>query len=67
MVKLMTVQQTRHSEEKFAQCNNEIYESQIRSPLKTDNHRKIGAIALETEAFEVDASAITARDHIKMG
>jgi hypothetical protein len=38
--------------------SDEIYESQIRSPLKPDNHGKIVAIALETEVFEVDLNQL---------
>jgi hypothetical protein len=49
----MAVRYPRYSEEKFARCGDEIYESQVRSLLKPDNYGKIVAIALKTRAFEV--------------
>ena len=58
----MTVRQPRYSKEDFAQRGDAIYESQIRSQVEEGNHGKIVAIDLETGAFEVDASEISACD-----
>ncbi|PAX53071.1 hypothetical protein [Brunnivagina elsteri] len=61
----MTIQQPRYSKEEFAQRGDEIYETQVRSQVETDNHGKIVAIDLETGAFEVDASEIAACDRLE--
>ena len=61
----MTVRQPRYSKEEFAQRGDEIYESQVRSQVETDNQGKIVAIDIETGAFEIDASEITACDRLE--
>ena len=61
----MTVRQPRYSKEDFAQRGDAIYESQIRSQVEEGNHGKIVAIDLETGAFEVDASEISACDRLE--
>jgi hypothetical protein len=64
-VKLMTIRQPCYSKEEFAQRGDEIYETQVRSQVETDNHGKIVAIDIETGAFEVDASEIAACDRLE--
>ncbi len=61
----MTVRQPRYSKEEFARRGDEIYESQVRSQVEEGNHGKIGAIDLETGAFEVDASEVAACDRLE--
>jgi hypothetical protein len=56
----MTVNQLRYSKEEFARRGNEIYESQVRPQVETDNHGKIVAINIETGAFELASDTITA-------
>ncbi|MBI4779757.1 MAG: hypothetical protein HY785_00380 [Oscillatoriophycideae cyanobacterium NC_groundwater_1537_Pr4_S-0.65um_50_18] len=60
----MTVRQPRYSKEEFARRGDEIYESQIRSQVETEQG-KIVAIDIETGAFEVDASEIEACDRLE--
>jgi hypothetical protein len=61
----MIILQPRYSKEEFARRGDEIYESQVRSQVETGNHGKIVAIDIETGAFEVDASEITACDRLE--
>lgn len=49
----MPVRQPRYSKEEFARRGEEIYESQVRPQVETDNHGRIVAIDIETGAFEV--------------
>jgi len=60
----MAVRQPRYSKEEFARRGNEIYESQVRSQVKDDNHGKIVAIDIETGAFEVADDSLTAAKHL---
>jgi hypothetical protein len=61
----MTVRQPRYSKEEFARRGDEIYESQVRQQVEEGNHGKIVAIDLETGAFEVDSSEISACDRLE--
>ena len=61
----MTVRQPHYSKEEFAQRGDEIYETRVRSQVEEGNHGKIVAIDIETGAFEVDASEITACDRLE--
>jgi len=56
----MTVRHPKYGKEEFAHRGDEIYESQVRPKVEAGNHGKIVAIDLETEDFEIDASAIAA-------
>lgn len=49
----MTLRQPRYTKEEFARRGSEIYESQVRSQVETNNQGKIVAIDIETGAFEV--------------
>jgi len=60
----MKVRQPRYSKEEFAQRGNEIYETQIRSQVEADNQGKIVAIDIETGAFEVAETTITATERL---
>ena len=61
----MTVRQPRYGKEEFARRGDELYETQVRPQVEAGNHGKIVAIDLETGAFEVDASEITACDRLE--
>ncbi len=61
----MAVRQPLYSKEEFAQRGDSIYETQIRPLVETGNRGKIVAIDIETGAFEVDASEITACDRLE--
>jgi hypothetical protein len=50
----------RHSKEEFIRRGNEIYKSQIRPTVETENHSKIVAINIETGAFEVADDVVSA-------
>jgi hypothetical protein len=56
----MTVRQRRYSKEEFAHRGDEIYESQIRTQVETDNNGKIVAIDIETGNFELADDTMTA-------
>jgi hypothetical protein len=56
----MTVRQRRYSKEEFARRGDEIYESQIRPQVETDNNGKIVAIDIETGNFELADDTMTA-------
>jgi hypothetical protein len=56
----MTVRQPRYSKEEFAQRGHELYNTQIRSQVETNNDGKIVAIDVETGAFEVASDSLTA-------
>jgi hypothetical protein len=58
----MAVQQPRYNKKEFARRDDEIYGSQVRSQVEEGNHGKIVAINLESGAFEIDTSEITAYD-----
>ena len=60
----MTVRYPRYSKEEFAQRGNDLYESQIRSQVEKDNQGKIVAIDIETGAFEVADTTISATDKL---
>lgn len=60
----MTVQHPRYSKEEFAKQGNEIYETQVRSQVEAGNHGKIVAIDIETGAFEVADTPISATDRL---
>ncbi|NET00318.1 MAG: hypothetical protein F6K61_06990 [Sphaerospermopsis sp. SIO1G1] len=61
----MTIHQPRYSKEEFAQIGDQIYETQIRSKIETDNQGKIVAIDIETGDFEIDVSEIAACDRLE--
>lgn len=60
----MTVRHPRYSKEEFAKQGNEIYETQVRSQVEAGNHGKIVAIDIETGAFEVADTPISATDQL---
>ena len=60
----MTVRHPRYSKEEFARRGDEIYESQVRPQIEKDNHGKIVAIDIETEAFEIAKDSLTASDQL---
>lgn len=60
----MTVRYPRYSKEEFAKQGNEIYETQVRSQVEAGNHGKIVAIDIETGAFEVADTPISATDRL---
>ncbi|WP_299489437.1 hypothetical protein [Acaryochloris sp. IP29b_bin.137] len=60
----MTVRHPRYSKEEFAKQGNEIYETQIRSQVEAGNHGKIVAIDIETGAFAVADTPISATDRL---
>jgi hypothetical protein len=60
----MTVRQPRHSKEEFARRGNEIYESYVRPQIEVGNDGKIVAIDIETGAFEVADTPISATDQL---
>jgi hypothetical protein len=55
----MTVRQRRYSKEEFARQGDEIYESQIRPQVETDNNGKIVAIDIETGNVELADDTMT--------
>jgi hypothetical protein len=61
---IVIVRQPRYSKEEFARRGNEIYESQVRPQVEAGNHGKIVAIDIETGAFEVADTPITATDRL---
>jgi peptide subunit release factor RF-3 len=60
----MKVRQPRYSKEEFAQRGNELYETQVRSQVEEENYGKIVAIDIETGAFEVADTPISATDRL---
>ena len=60
----MILRQPRYSKEEFARRGNEIYETQIRPHLEKQHHGKIVAIDIETGAFEMADTPITATDRL---
>jgi hypothetical protein len=60
----MTVRQPRYSKEEFARIGNEIYELRVRSQVEAGNDGKIVAIDIETGAFEVADTPISATDRL---
>ena len=60
----MAVRQPRYSKEEFAQRGNELYESQVRSEVEEGNLGKIVAIDIETGAFAVADTPISATDQL---
>ncbi|NJL82517.1 MAG: hypothetical protein HC890_05360 [Chloroflexaceae bacterium] len=60
----MKVRQPRYSKEEFARRGDEIYETQVRPQIEEGNHGKIVAIDIETGAFEVADTAISATDRL---
>ena len=58
----MTVRQPRYSKEEFAQRGDYLYETQIKSQVEAGNNGKIVAINIETGAFKVADTPITAMD-----
>ena len=61
----MTISQRRYPKEEFARRGNEIYERDIRSQVEADNLGKYVAIDIETAAWEMDASEITAGERLR--
>jgi len=60
----MILRQPCYSKEEFASRGNEIYENKIRPSLEKQNYGKIVAIDIETEAFEIADTPITATDRL---
>jgi hypothetical protein len=60
----MIVRQPRYSKEEFARLGDEIYDSQVRPQVEAGNHGKIVAINIETGAFEVADTPMTAVDRL---
>jgi peptide subunit release factor RF-3 len=60
----MTVRQPRYSKEEFARRAPEIYESQVRPQVEEGNHGKIVAIDIESGAFEMTDTLMTAVDQL---
>lgn len=60
----MTVRQPRYSKEEFSRRGNEIYETQVRSLVETDNLGKVVAIDIETGAFEIADTPMAAVDQL---
>ena len=61
----MAVRQHRYSKEEFAQRGDALYELEVRQQVEEGNHGKIVAIDIETGAFEIDSSEITACDRLE--
>jgi hypothetical protein len=62
--KLMIIRQPRYSKEDFAQRGDALYDSLIRSQVEEADRGKIVAIDLETGAFEIADSIVTASEHL---
>ena len=60
----MSVHQPKYSKEEFARRGKEIYESQLRSQVEEGNYGKVVAIDVETGAFEVADTPISATDSL---
>jgi hypothetical protein len=60
----MIIRQPRYSKEEFARRGDEIYETQVRPQIEKDDHSKIVAIDIETGAFEVADTPMTAVDRL---
>jgi len=60
----MMVRHPRYSKEEFARRGNELYESQVRPQVEESNYGKIVAIDIETGAFEVADTPISATDRL---
>lgn len=60
----MIVRHPRYSKEQFAQRGKELYESQVRPQVEEGNYGKIVAIDIETGAFEVADTPISATDRL---
>ena len=62
----MIIRQPQHSKEKFARRGDEIYESRVLPKVGEGDRRKIAAIDIETEDFEIDASEIAACERLEL-
>lgn len=60
----MTVRQPRYSKEEFAQRGDALYEAEIRAQVEEGNHGKIVAIDIETGAFEVSDTVVSASEQL---
>lgn len=60
----MAIQQPRYSKEEFARRGDEIYESQVRSQVEEGNYGRVMAIDIETGAFEIADTPISATDRL---
>ncbi len=68
----MVIQQPKYSKEEFARRGDEIYESRVRPQIDADDldqgrsgDRRIVAIDIESEDFEIDESEIAACDRLE--
>jgi len=61
---IMATRQPRYSKEEFAQRGDHIYQNEIRQKVEAGNHGKIVAIDIETGAFEVAESPMSAVDRL---
>jgi hypothetical protein len=60
----MAVRQRRYSKEELARRGQELYESQIRHQVETDNNGRIVAIDIETGDFEVADNVLFATNRL---
>lgn len=56
----MTIRQRRYSKEEVARRGTELYEQQVRPQVEAGNHGKIVAIDIDTGAFELAETVLTA-------
>ncbi|MDC0832354.1 hypothetical protein CKA32_006685 [Geitlerinema sp. FC II] len=60
----MTVREPRYSKEEFARRGEQLYEMRVRSQVEAGNRGKIVAIDIETGAFELADTTVTAIDRL---
>ncbi len=60
----MTVRQPRYTKQEFARRGDEIYQRDVRSQVEEGNYGKIVAIDIETGAFELADTPISATDRL---
>jgi len=61
---IMAALEPRYSKEEFGRRGQAIYERDIHSRLKADDHGKFVAIDIETGAYEVDQDDYTATERL---
>jgi hypothetical protein len=52
----------RYSKEEFARRGDQIYETQVRSNLKTEDEGKFAAVDIDSGAYEIDMNELTVCD-----
>ena len=60
----MAVRQRRYSKEEIFKRGQELYESQIKQQVETDNYGKIVAIDIETGAFAIADTVLLATNQL---